>query len=227
MAKDAQQNFPDDANMQMPLAVDGFRRHRAGALVRINLAPMMGRRDAVLDAASTLVHALKEDQLADNQTVYSYLNGLFTAADRSTFRISGMFNNADTVAREQRLAVHIGNLAKLAEALDEFSELKTRMHSAVAFYADDPASEFDSDYSDRINQRLSVIERNLLAQLYEYFDRVGARISRYRQYAVKNFSKDYLERYRKSYFSVMEKCDQAFEKFSVKNINPNPEGFFK
>ena len=85
-----------------------------------------------------------------------------------------MFNNADTVAREQRLAVHIGNLAKLAEALDEFSELKTRMHSAVAFYADDPASEFDSDYSDRINQRLSVIERNLLVQLYEYFDRGSA-----------------------------------------------------
>ena len=79
-------------------------RRRAGALVRINLAPMMGRRDAVLDAAEVLLNAVR-NRKAPIETAYTYLNGLFAAADRNTFRISGMFNNQDTVAREQRLAM--------------------------------------------------------------------------------------------------------------------------
>ena len=209
--------------MTPAIAADSIRRRRAGALVRINLAPMMGRRDAVLDAASALIEALENGCPLDNPVAFSYLHGLFKAADRNTFRISGMFNNADTVAREQRLAMHIGILAKLAASLDEFCALKSRMHSAAAFYADDPGNEFDPACTGRINQRLAVVEENLLAQLCEYFNRVRARIARYRQYAVKNFSEEYLDRYQKSYFSVVERCDQAFEKFSIKISTPNPK----
>jgi len=199
-------------------------RRRAGALVRINLVPMMGRRDAVLDAAETLLQAVRNRQ-APGETAYSYLNGLFAAADRNTFRISGMFNNQDTVAREQRLAIHIGILAKLAASLDEFFALKNRMHEAAAFYAADPGNEFKDDCTDNINIRMSIVESNLFEQLCDYFDRIHARIARYRQYAVKSFSAENLERYRKSYLSVIRRCDQAFEQFSVKISTPNTRSF--
>ena len=147
-----------------------MRKRRAGALVCRNLPPLMGRRDAVLDAAETLIRVAKSDPDVHRGTLFSYLNGLFAAADSNTARLSGMFNNQDTVAREERLAV---------------------------------------------------VEHNLLDQLCEYFDRVRARIARYRQYAVKNFSKEYLDCYQKSYMSVKERCDEAFELFSVKISTPN------
>ena len=65
------------------------------------------------------------------------------------------------------------------------------------------------------------MEENLLDQLRGYFNRVWERISRYRLYAVKNFSKEYLECYEKSYLAVVERCNQAFEQFSVKISTPN------
>lgn len=201
-------------------------RRRAGALVRINLAPLMARRDAVLDAAEVLLEAVRNDQ-APVLTAYHYLSELFASADRNTRRVSGMFNNPDTVAREQRLAMHIGILAKLAASLDEFFALKSRMQEAAAFYADDPGNEFKQDCTDQINIRLSVVESNLFEQLCDYFDRIRARIARYRQYAVKNFSKDNLECYQKSYCSVIKRCDLAFEQFSVKISTPQHEVFFQ
>jgi hypothetical protein len=196
-------------------------KRRAGALVRSNLPPLMGRRDAVLDAAETLIRVAKSDPDVHRGTLFSYLNGLFAAADSNTSRLSGMFNNQDTVAREERLALHIGILAKLAASLDDFRALEVRMQKAAAFYADDPGNEFDAECTGRINERLAVVEHNLLEQLCEYFDRVRARIARYRQYAVKNFSKEYLDCYQRSYMSVKERCDEAFELFSVKISTPN------
>lgn len=204
---------------------DAVRRHRAGKLVRINLPPLMGRRDAVLDAAETLILAVKDDNRSKQEIIFSYLNGLLSAADRNTSRISGMFNNSDTAAREQRLALHIGILAKIAASLDEFCALKRRMHEAAALYDDDPSNEFDGECTAQINERLASVESNLLEQLCEYFERVKSRIARYRQYAVKNFSAEFLTCYRKSYQSVIDRCNEAFEQFSIKISTPNTRSF--
>ena len=134
-----------------------MRKRRAGALVCRNLPPLMGRRDAVLDAAETLIRVAKSDPDVHRGTLFSYLNGLFAAADSNTARLSGMFNNQDTVAREERLALHIGILAKLAASLDDFRALEVRMQKAAAFYADDPGNEFDAECTGRINERLAVV----------------------------------------------------------------------
>lgn len=216
-------NTADNFSAAPLVTPDGARR-RAGALVRINLAPLMARRDAELDAAEELLNAVRSNR-APAEIAYSYLSELFAAADRNTFKISGMFNNPDTVAREQRLAIHIGILAKLAASLDEFYALKSRMHQAAEFYAVDPGNEFKQDCTDQINIRLSVVESNLFEQLCDYFDRIQARIARYRQYAIKSFSKENLDRYQKSYCSVIKRCDLAFEQFSVKISTPNMRSF--
>ena len=212
-------------DLQNPVAGES-RKRRAGALVRINLPPLMGRRDAVLDAAETLISSVESGFNGDLEKVFSYLNGLFSAANENTERLSGMFNNSDTSAREQRLALHIGILAELAAALDGFCALKRRMHSAAALYENDPGNEFDAECTSRINRRLSSVESHLLDQLCEYFDRVKARIARYRQYAVKNFSKEFLECYSKSYDSVVSRCNEAFEQFSVKISTQKNKVFF-
>ena len=86
------QASPDCRNRQIP-ATDTVRKHRAGALVRSNLAPLMGRRDAVLDAAETLINAAGNIPDAKRRTLFNYLNELFAAADMNTGRLSGMFNN--------------------------------------------------------------------------------------------------------------------------------------
>jgi hypothetical protein len=204
--------------------LDSVRKRRAGSLVRINLAPLMGRRDAVLCAAEVLLRTAENGEPENRETLYFYLKELFYAAYHNTGRISGMFNNSDTAAREQRLTMHIGILSKLAEAIDDFCALKGRMHEAAALYANDPGNEFDPECTARINQRLSIVEKNLFDQLCEYYNRVRARIARYRQYAVKNFSKELLERYEKSYSSVINRCNEAFEEqFSIKISTPKHE----
>ncbi|MBE6376892.1 MAG: hypothetical protein E7050_10560 [Lentisphaerae bacterium] len=213
-------DLPELGKERIP-ADAAVRKHRAGALFRVNLPPLMGRRDAVLDAAETLIRVSGRIGAAERETLYSYLHGLFAAAESNTSRISGMFNNHDTVAREQRLSLHIGVLAKLSASLDEFCMLKMRMLEAALLYADDPTNEFDTAYTEKVNERMLSIEENLLAQLSGYFDRVRERIARYRLYAVKNFSKEYLDRYQKSYQSVVNRCNEAFELFSVKISTPN------
>ena len=64
-----------------------MRKRRAGALVCRNLPPLMGRRDAVLDAAETLIRVAKSDPDVHRGTLFSYLNGLFAAADSNTARL--------------------------------------------------------------------------------------------------------------------------------------------
>ena len=134
-----------DLSADQSASAGAVRKHRAGALVRSNLPPLMGRRDAVLDAAETLIMVAKTDPDVHRETLFSYLSGLFAAADSNTARISGMFNNQDTAAREQRLALHIGILAKLSASLDDFRTLEVRMQKAAALYADDPGNEFDAE----------------------------------------------------------------------------------
>lgn len=219
-----QSNSPECPSRQTPES-GVIRKHRAGTLIRSNLAPLMGRRDAVLDAAAALIKIARELPVSQLPTLFRYLHELFSAADLNTKRISGMFNNQDTSSREERLALHIGILSKISASLDEFRELEERMLRAAALYANDPGNEFDQECTAGINRRMSDVERNLLEQLCEYFDRVQARIDRYRQYAVKNFSRNFLECYQKSYNSVISRCDSAFEQFSIKISTPNTRSF--
>lgn len=184
----------------------------------MNLPPIMGRRDAVLDAAEALLQVVRQCRYPERGQIFSHLHKLFSEAEFSTERIRGMFNNSDTAAREKRLSTHIGILSKLAGALDDFCLLRTRMLEAVSFYAGDQSGEFDEACSARIDSRMSEVEHRLLDQLCEYFQRVRERIFRYRQYAVKSFSKEYLECYRKSYSASIRRCGEAFEPLSVKII---------
>lgn len=181
------------------------RKRCAGALVRANLPPLMGLRDAALASAEKLL--LFCGKTPDNGTfslIAPAIAGMFRDAADACSGIIGMFNNPDTRARETRLMNHVEILAEISGALADFSLLSGRMAGAVTSDAAGNA-EFDSAYLARLNKRMSRIGEELFAQLGDAFVRYHDRIVRYRSYAVKNLSRENAERYNLAYGAAAEK----------------------
>ena len=176
------------------------RPHRAGALVRVNLPPLMGLRDAALTGAEKLLAVCGE---LPPDTVIHVLGpavaGMFKDAVDAGERIIGMFNNPDTIARESRLLNNAGILAEISGALADFAALNRRMNAAVE--ADSTAGDRDGDrdYIAHLNRRMADIGAALAAQLCEAYGRYHERLVRYRDYAVKNLSPENAERYHLAY----------------------------
>ena len=191
---------------------DPVRKRRAGFLVRMNLPPTMGERGAILDLTGTALE--KIGTLAWNNEVcreiFPEISAFLRAAVNDTVKVLGMLNNPDTIAREKRLLMHLNILSELSDAFTDFSELSVNMCSDANALAD----EFDGAYVTRVNSRMAVIGEQLFAQLLDTFARKHDKISRYRDYAVKNLSRDNFERYEQAYCSVMERHAGFVEKIS-------------
>ena len=188
----------DRARAPEPTAV---HTHHAGRLVRVNLAPLMGLRDAALAAAEELLVAC--DGLSP-EVIFDRLGPaiaeMFGDAADASRKIIGMFNNPDTLARESRLLNNVGILVEISGALADFRDLNERMLAAVA--ADAGKSEDDRTYTDRLGERFTGVAALLTAQLRDAYGRYRGRLARYRAYAVQNLSAENAERYRLAYDSA-------------------------
>ncbi len=198
-----------------PAASHARKRH-AGALVRVNLPPLMGLRDAALAGAEKLLSLCGNDPGCDTLfEIAQPLAEMFHDAADACGKIIGMFNNPDTRARETRLLNFVTTLADISGALADCSVLSRRMTNAVTTDAAGDA-EFDSAYLTRLNDRMDTIGKALFAQLGDAFVRYHERIVRYRSYAVKNLSRENAERYNLAYGNAAGKYRDV-----MKNICKN------
>ena len=100
---------------------------RAGAMVKMNLPPLMGRRDAAYDAASELITGklFPEDVARGIRvSVYNPLLELLDAVENDTRALLAMLASPDTEARERRLLAYITMLKSAVLALRSFAELE-------------------------------------------------------------------------------------------------------
>lgn len=173
------------------------RKRHAGHLVRVNLPPLMGQRDAALDQAEKTLCGNDSGQLVDAVTA-SAAAGMYADAERSCTKIIGMFNNPDTISRESRLLNNVRILAELSSALADFYRLRCHMSIAVN---GDAAGDDETNrlYVDTLDKRMHRIAVELSAQLGDARNRYRQRIARYRDYAVKNLSPENAGRYRSAY----------------------------
>ncbi len=192
------------------------RKRHAGALVRVNLPPLMGLRDAALAGAEKLILLCgTEPEFSLFSQIAPAMAEMFRDAADACNATIGMFNNPDTRTRETRLLNHVMILAEISGALADFSRLSRRMADAVTSDAAGNA-EFDTAYLSRLNDRMGTIGKNLFAQLGDAFVRYHDRIVRYRSYAVKNLSRENAERYNLAYGAAAEKYRKI-----IKNISKN------
>lgn len=154
----------------------GFRRE-IGVLLRRNLAPVMGRRDATYDAAAAF---------AAGPCVFSQVTALlamFRSAEKDSCDLLPMLSSPGTIEREQGMLEHIRELICLLQVLEAWNS-SCKQHgteSVTETRQEDPVVM-------TVVSRLSSLIRHERPSL-----------ERYRAYASKNASPSYAEHYQKSY----------------------------
>ena len=155
----------------------GLRRG-TGVLLRLNLAPVMGRRDAVYDAVAAV---------ASGPCVFSQVSELLLmleSAEKDSVSLLSMLSSPDTIEREQNMLKHIRKLIRLLQVLEAWSGSRKFPASSESI----SGADGEDPVVLTVVSRLSSLIRN-----------AGPHLERYRAYADKSASASHAARYRKSY----------------------------
>lgn len=144
-------------------------RYGTGTLLRLNLAPLMGRRDAAYDAVA-------EYAAASIVSPNSELLDIIESAMRDSADLLNMLSSPDTIDREQHMLEHIRKLVRLFQMIKAWDEA-------------DP-----SDDSGEFH-----IKEQISAKITQLFRDNVSSLELYRAYAAKSASPSYAKRYQKSY----------------------------
>ena len=182
----AAQNFWRRVGKSLGL-LSGTAAVPADPLVKINLPPVMGRRDAAMDRLR-----VSEDLFAKSAEVrrseYRKLAALLLSAGSDTADILRMLSSPDTRRREGRMLHSQRILGGIAESLVRISGVQMLL-----------AEQRPEGCPAEVDGELSRCESMLLNEFREVTDAVRLPLERYRQYTAKSFSPANLERYQKAY----------------------------
>jgi len=186
--------------------------HRADHLIKMNLAPLMGRRDAALDHASKMICSdifLHND---DEWRAYIYITTakLLSNAETDTRALLSVLNSPDTAAREKNILNLLMLTRSIALTLCDFTELesgllgddKTTLNALAANPTDSELARSEKTISDS--------GVNLVNQLRALFERSRPRMARYREYSRKSFSESYAARYLKAFDAYTKVYTDAY-----------------
>ena len=173
-------------------------------LLKKNLAPTMGRRDAALDRATELLNS-DWFSLSDNKHLAAglRLSRLLAQAEEDCGYIRSCLSNPDTLAREKRIHAFISTLAAYAQVLEDNLRIRTGALSRSA----DVLREMEVISSSLLlneDRSVSDAEITLVNRMRDFVSRATPRLSRYREYAKKSFSPVYADRYKRSYESYFD-----------------------
>lgn len=197
---DAVPVFREPATPFCAAAANMVKPRQAGTLVKMNLPPLMGRRDAAYDAASELMTgSLFPENVAAARRVASYipLLNLLEAAERDTRSLLAVLSSPDTEARERRQLAYLTMLKSAVMALRSFAELEAWGFGTVREGGTEPGTVAVPGAAGDVP--LLETERTIINQLKNFFERSRTQILRYRDYAGKNFSTANAERYNRAY----------------------------
>ncbi|MBS1370644.1 MAG: hypothetical protein HPZ91_11885 [Lentisphaeria bacterium] len=183
----------------------------ADHLIKMNLPPLLGRRDAAYDHASRLIddQELFARDEAWRQKHYETISGLLEIAADDTKSILLTLSSPDTASREKGLYDLILLLQNIVRMLGDF----TKLGGAVLSDENPTLKHFGIRHTD--NERLrgerivSEVEISTVNQLRVYCTRALPKITRYREYTAKSFSKPYASRYHKAYDAYSEIFNEA------------------
>ncbi len=181
-------------------------------LVKLNLPPLMGRRDAAYDRASRLLELdlFSRDETRRRQ-VYDRISALFHRAVEDTGSILITLTSPDTESREKRQLAFFTLLRNTAQMLDDFTCLEQELFNGGNPALTDLAVYQSEESMLRGEKMLSEAEINLVNQLRFYCESARPKMDRYREYTAKSFSKIYASRYQKAYDSytrIYEELEQ-------------------
>ena len=166
---------------------------QADFLVKMNLAPLMGRRDAAYDRAAEL---LNSDVFAlgdgERRMLYAKILLLLDNAIVDTDAIIITLSSHDISIRERRMQHFLQTLHGLMEAAHNLILLppESGREELGFFFGDSRSDSFVLD-----EDAFSRCEMNVIHSIAELVKRSAKSLKRYRGYAAKSFSQHNLERY--------------------------------
>lgn len=181
-------------------------------LLKMNLPPLLGRRDAAFDIAEKLICEGDFAGCPSRFEAYWKISGLLKRVCLDSRQILLMLSNPDTRERERRMLALSVMLDTLGASLANFFELREMVNKEIFR---DAMSTMNEDESKRIVASFNVEEKDLLGQMQESFKRSHWRVVRYRTYAGKSFSSGNAERYRKAYLTCVRHNETLFQQLKT------------
>ena len=178
---------------------------RIDPVLKLNLSPLMGRRDAAIDRAASFLHSdlfsLHENH---RHELYRKTGRILELALEDCDVIIAGLSSQDTLAREKLLRSFIVLLHTTVTTLRNFAALEdTILNESTEIFRELAANQSGSPIAGN-EKMLTGTEIDLVNRLRNCFDRTQHRINRYREYAKKSFSPVYAEKYRRAYQSYFD-----------------------
>ena len=195
--KGGNEPFPRSSGKRSPAASPRC----ADAMIKMNLPPLMGRRDAAYDCAAELMTQVlfsERSSREERRRICPRLLQLLEAAETDTKAILAMLSSPDTEARERNQFACIKMFCSAVRTLYCFAELETLGFGSSRSRFHHAASE------NTALPPLHATESGVVARLHDLFLRSHERIRRYRGYAAKNFSAANAERHARAYRAYSE-----------------------
>ena len=188
--------------------------HPADWLLKVNLPPLMGRRDAAFDIADRLIcHGdFASCSSGIRFAAYWKISRLLKRVCADSRQILLMLNSPDTRNRERRMLAHCSMLDSIGASLANFFELRNMAMNDIYRDAMNTMSE---EETRRVSDSFNSVEHDLLCRMQESFNRSHPRVVRYRTYAGKNFSAGNAERYRRAYAGCVRHNQQLLDQLGV------------
>ena len=175
------------------------RTSRTDHLVKMNLIPVFGRRDAAYDRVGELIHMeLFSFPPAERQKIFLNIKRLLRRVESDTRKILTILSNPDTTSRETAFLDFVYLLDHGADALESFAVFSNHLISARSEVHDFSPLRTGAEKASS-EEEIAATEIALVNQLRAFYDRVSPRVARYREYAGKSFSATLAERFKNSY----------------------------
>jgi hypothetical protein len=168
-------------------------------LVKMNIPPLMGRRDAAYDRVETLL----SDNLfahSENERKEIYLKAveLLNIVLKDTENILIAVKQDDRESREERLLSYFELLRNIIQAACDM------VNYEMCLFKDETnlnklIGESVSNNLRKTDEIFSESEMSIVQKLGEFFENAATQIQKYREYAQKSFSRHNTARYRKSF----------------------------
>ena len=178
---------------------------RVAAVLKLNIAPLMGRRDAAVDRAADSfgadIFSLPEEKRFAH---YIRTSRLLELAMNDCDAIIAGLSSQDTITREKRLRAFLSMLRDMIVTIKASTVLENVILLEGSEVFRELSVEVTGNQLAESEQVLSGTEINLVNRLRDFFARTLPRLNRYREYARKNFSRVYADKYSVSYRSYFE-----------------------
>ena len=214
---DEAQEFAGGRNYRMQELISGSGKvlsRPADWLLKVNLPPLMGRRDAAFDIANALICSGDFASCSSGIRFAAYwkISRLLKQVCADSRRILLMLNSPDTRERERRMLAHCAMLDSIGASLANFFELRNMTMNDIFREA---MNTMDEEEARRVTASYGSVEHDLLCRMQESFNRSHSRVVRYRTYAGKNFSTGNAERYRRAYAGCIRHNQELLEQLKV------------